>query len=109
MKDRAVDEEKISVKQAGTSENGAVYCHANMFKAYADFYVGDYLKGLETTLAIMPQNPENPTENNKQIPIFLPNYYYGDKGENYGRSSDFYHTGAAAWVLWLANKYIKKD
>lgn len=100
---------KISVKQAGTSENGAVYCHANMFKAYADFFVGDYSLGMETTLAIMPQNPKNPTDNNKQVPIFIPNYYYGDKGANYGRSSDFYHTGATAWILWLANKYMKKD
>lgn len=100
---------KISVKQAGTSENGAVYCHANMFKAYADFFVGDYDLGMETTFAIMPQNPKNPTENNKQIPTFIPNYYYGDKGANYGRSSDFYHTGATAWILWLANKYMRKE
>lgn len=100
---------KISAKQAGTSENGAVYCHANMFKAYADFFVGDYNLGMETTLAIMPDNPKNPTETNKQVPIFVPNYYYGDEGANYGRSSDFYHTGAAAWILWLANKYIKEN
>lgn len=100
---------KISVKQAGTGENGAVYCHANMFKAYADFFVDDYDLGMETTLAIMPQNQKNPTDNNKQVPIFIPNYYYGDKGANYGRSSDFYHTGATAWILWLANKYMKKD
>lgn len=100
---------KISVKQAGTGENGAVYCHANMFKAYADFFVGDYDLGMDTILAIMPQNPKNPPENNKQVPIFVPNYYYGDKGVNYGRSSDFYNTGAAAWILWLANKYMKKD
>ncbi len=100
---------KISVKQAGTCENGAVYCHANMFKAYADFYIGDYNLGMDTTLAIMPNNPKNPTENNKQTPIFVPNYYFGDKGVNYGRSSDVYSTGAAAWILWLANKYMRKE
>lgn len=100
---------KISVKQAGTSENGAVYSHANMFKAYADFYLGNHDKGTQTVFAIMPTNPKNPPENNKQLPLFLPNYYYAEQGPNYGRSSNLYSSGAAPWTLWLAYKYLRKN
>ncbi|MEI8206072.1 MAG: hypothetical protein WCG03_04270 [Kiritimatiellales bacterium] len=39
---------RISLKLAGTSENGSIYCHASMFKAYADCYadrprISDYI------------------------------------------------------------------
>ena len=98
---------KISIKQKGNTENGSVYSHANMFKAYADFVCGDYEAGMCTMLSILPTNPNNPPEINLQIPTFLPNYYFGCEGDNFGHSSNVYSTGAVAWILWLVNRYLQ--
>ena len=98
---------KISIKQKGNTENGSVYSHGNMFKAYADFVIGDEKEGLETLCSILPTNPKNPPCKNLQVPIFLPNYYFGCKGDNFGHSSNVYSTGAAAWILWLAHEYLR--
>ena len=63
---------------------------------------------LQTMRMILPSNPLNGPEKNLQVPIWLPNYYFGCKGDNYGLSSNVYGTGAAAWILWLANRYLTK-
>ena len=97
---------KISIKQKGTTENGSVYSHGNMFKAYADFVCGDKTAAVDTILSILPTNPKNPPDKNLQVPIFIPNYYFGCEGDNFGHSSNVYSTGAAAWMLWLADKYL---
>ncbi len=98
---------KISIKQKGNTENGSVYSHGNMFKAYADFVCDDKEAAMNTMLAILPTNKKNPPKNSLQIPIFVPNYYFGCQGDNFGHSSNVYSSGAAAWMLWLANKYLK--
>ena len=98
---------KVSIKQKGNTENGSVYSHGNMFKAYADFVCGDYEPGIQTMRMILPSNPLNGPEKNLQVPIWLPNYYFGCQGDNFGLSSNVYGTGAAAWILWLANRYLK--
>ena len=93
---------RISLKQNGTTENGAVYCHAAMFKAFSDatFCDGDGM--YDTILRVTPLHPENPIENHGQIPLYLPNYYYSLEGsDNYGRSSGAYGTGSAAWMLLI--------
>lgn len=91
---------RISLKKAGTTENGSVYCHASMFKAYADACLRDGNAVYDTIVRTLPTNPENPTSNNLQVPIFVPNYYYALEGSaNYGRSSCNYGTGTAAWML----------
>lgn len=97
---------KISIKQKGTTENGSVYCHGNLFKAYADFLIGDREAAVATMRSILPTNERNGPDKNLQVPIFVPNYYFGCEGENLGHSSNVYSTGAAAWMLWLAKKYM---
>lgn len=91
---------RISIKKAGTTENGAVYCHATMFKAYSDAARGDGEKLYHSLLATTPINPANPVETNRQLPLFLPNYYYSLEGSaNYGRSSCKYETGTCSWFI----------
>lgn len=93
---------RISIKQAGTTENGSVYCHASMFKAYSDCLIKDGNRAYETIVQTLPSNPLNPPEHNLQCPIFVPNYYFGLKDSpNYGISSCNYGTGTAAWFLWV--------
>ena len=91
---------RISIKKNGTTENGAVYCHAAMFKAFSDTVYRDGDAMLETLVKVTPMNPENPMSKNRQLPLFVPNYYYSLKGSaNFGRSSCNYGTGSAAWFL----------
>jgi cellobiose phosphorylase/cellobionic acid phosphorylase len=98
---------RISVKQKGTTENGSVYCHGTMFKAYGDTMRGDGDKAYSAIVKTLPTNPENPPEKNLQVPLFVPNYYFGLKdAPNYGRSSCHYGTGTAAWLIWLALEHI---
>lgn len=97
---------RISVKKSGTTENGAVYCHASVFKALAEAVAGSADEALKDLLEIIPTNPQNPTSKNLQLPIFIPNYYYGlSDSPNFGRSSNNYGTGTIAWfVLILLEK-----
>jgi len=95
---------KISIKQMGALENGAVYCHGTAFKAFADFILGDNDASMKAILSGLPTNPENPPEKNMQLPLYLPNYYFGVENENFGRSSCFYNTGTTAWVMVILNR-----
>lgn len=93
---------RISIKKAGTTENGSVYCHASMFKAYSDAVRGDGDALYDTVKRTLPTNPDNPPEVNLQLPIYVSNYYYTLKGSaNYGRSSCHEGTGTVAWMLMV--------
>lgn len=93
---------RISVKKAGTTENGSVYCHASMFLALARAICGEGDRLYELLWRTLPTNPENPPEKNLQLPVYLANYYYGlRESENFGRSSGHYGTGTAPWMLML--------
>lgn len=95
---------KISIKQQGALENGSVYCHGTLFKALGDYISGDYKAAMETIKLALPTNPENPNEINMQLPLYVPNYYFGIENENFGRSSCFYNTGTTTWILVLLNR-----
>ena len=97
---------RISIKQPGTTENGSVYCHATMFKALGDCVSGDREAAYDAVLRTLPINPENPTEKNLQLPLFVPNYYFGIENENFGKSSCNYGTGTTAWLIWVMIKHI---
>lgn len=97
---------RISIKQKGTTENGSVYCHASMFKALGDCMRGDTDAALDTILMTLPVNPENPPERNLQLPLYVPNYYFGEEGPNFGKSSCHSMTGSNAWLLWVMLQYI---
>lgn len=92
---------KISVKQKGATENGSIYAHATMFKAYADCLTNDFESALRTMASLMPD-----FENGIQAPLYLPNYYFGAKGDNFGRSSCVFSSGAPAWLLWVMKTYF---
>lgn len=93
---------RISVKKAGTTENGSVYCHASMFLALAQALCNDGDGLYETLWRTLPTNPENAPEKNLQVPLYLANYYYGlQESPNFGRSSQHYGTGTVAWMLML--------
>ena len=93
---------RISVKKSGTTENGSVYCHASMFMAFAQAKEKDAEGFYETLWRTLPTNPENMPSQSLQIPIYLANYYYGlRESDNFGRSSQHYGTGTAAWMYML--------
>ena len=94
---------RISIKKSGTTENGAVYCHATMFKAFSDAMTNDGDKLYDSLIRTTPINPDNDSEKNLQLPLYLPNYYYSLEGShNYGRSSCNYETGTVAWFILAA-------
>lgn len=98
---------RASLKLSGTTENGAVYCHAVMFKAYADCMTGDFERAYETIKKTLPENKLNPSEKSLQAPIFVPNYYYGlTESPNFGISSNVYSTGTASWLMWITAEQI---
>ena len=97
---------RVSAKQMGTTENGSVYCHSVMFKVFSDCVRGDGEAAVDTILRLLPTNPENPPEKNRQIPIYYPNYYFGCEDENFGHSSCHYRTGTVAWHIWTLLEYV---
>ncbi len=91
---------RLSIKLKGTSENGAVYCHGAVFKAFADARLGDADRALDSLIKIMPTNPKNPPEKNFQIPTFLPNSYFGiEDSPHFGESTQNHETGTASWFF----------
>lgn len=94
---------KISVKQKGATENGSIYSHANLFKAYADCISGRLDDAWRTLSELLPD-----AENSLQPPIYLPNYFFGLDGDNFARSSCVYSSGAPAWWLWIMKTYFTK-
>lgn len=97
---------RISLKLAGTTENGSVYCHASMFKAFADCIAGRGTAAWETISRTLPTNRDNPPERNGQVPIFVPNYYFGlADSPSYGKSSHHVSTGTVGWMLWTTLEY----
>ncbi|MBW4084603.1 3-O-beta-D-glucopyranosyl-beta-D-glucuronide phosphorylase [Paenibacillus sp. S150] len=97
---------RISLKLAGATENGSVYCHASMFKAFADCIAGRGAEAWETISRTLPTHPDNPPESNGQVPIFVPNYYFGlADSPNYGKSSHHVSTGTVGWMLWTTLEY----
>lgn len=98
---------KISVKLAGTTENGSVYNHAVMFKAYADVVSGDPDAARNTILMTLPTNFDTCPDEDFGCPLFFSNYYFGLRGDNYGRVNAMsYRTGTVAWCLWITVKQL---
>lgn len=98
---------RISIKLAGTTENGSVYCHASMFKAFSDCVAGRGQHAMDTVVKTLPTHADNPPGVNLQVPIFVPNYYFGLKDSpNYGQSSHHHSTGTVGWMLWTTLEYV---
>lgn len=98
---------KITVKPRGANENGSVYCHAAAFKALADACAGRATKAAATLERIIPGAQSCRMERTGQLPLYVPNFYYGpDAGPAAGRSSMLDSTGTAAWLSILVSDYI---
>ncbi|MGN0997981.1 MAG: GH36-type glycosyl hydrolase domain-containing protein [Faecousia sp.] len=98
---------KISEKMAGTTENGSIYNHAVMFKAYADLVRGDGDMAVNTITMTLPTNQEHFPDDFCAHPLFYCNYYFGPGGDNYGRVNPYgITTGTVPWLLWLVVKQI---
>lgn len=97
---------RVSLKTHGTTENGSVYCHSVMFKAFADCLCKNGDAARDTILRILPTNKQHAPEQSLQIPIYYSNYYIGYKNENFGRSSFHYRTGTVAWHFWVIIEHI---
>ena len=98
---------KISEKMAGTTENGSVYNHAVMFKAYADLVRGDGDLAVDTITRTLPTSSERFPDDACANPLFYCNYYFGLEGDNYGRVNSFgTTTGTVPWLLWLMVKQV---
>lgn len=93
---------RLSIKQPGTTENGSVYCHGTMFKAYADTVVKDGNAAYSSLIKTLPFDKRA-----KQFPTFVPNYYFGlSESPNFGVSSGNINTGTAAWFMWVVVRHI---
>lgn len=98
---------RLSVKLAGATENGAVYCHGSMFKVFADCLRGDGNAAYETIRRTLPTNPDNPPEKSLQAPIFVANSYFGlPESPNFGQSSQNLGTGTGTWLMHSAVNYL---
>lgn len=98
---------RLSIKKAGTTENGSVYNHASMFKAFSDSVRCDADALYRTMIQTLPINPDNPVEKSLQMPTYISNYYYALEGSaNYGRSSCNFETGTTAWMQYLVQEKL---
>ncbi|MBL8025500.1 MAG: hypothetical protein JNL74_03770 [Fibrobacteres bacterium] len=88
---------RVTIKVPGTNENGSVYCHAASFYAYALFILRRTDDAFKTLRALLP------TDNENQLPLYIPNMFRGPAaGWTVGRSSHYPGTGTAAWFYRLA-------
>lgn len=97
---------RVSLKQKGTGENGSVYCHASMFKALGDCMQGNKAEAFRTLFDTLPINGANSPDKNHQLPLFVPNSYFGIEGPNFGKSTRSSGTGTNAWMIWVMLKHI---
>lgn len=98
---------KISIKPQGANENGSVYCHAAVFKVLADTLAGRPDSAADTLSKIIPGAASCRVDRTRQLPLYVPNFYYGpDAGSAAGRSSMLDSTGTAAWLSTVVSDYV---
>jgi cellobionic acid phosphorylase len=89
---------KLTMKPAGTNENGSVYSHAAVFYAYALYTVHRPREAWRVLSSLVPGLTTNAIERCGQLPLYLPNFYRGTgAGRTAGRSSHRFTTGCAPW------------
>lgn len=94
---------KLTMKRAGTMENGSIYNHAAAFLADTECRLGRGGRAYRLLRRMLGTNPENPPVRSLQSPLFIPNFYVGPaEPEAFGRSSLLNSTGSAAWFQQTA-------
>ena len=89
---------RISAQTAGTGENGAVYCHATGFKAYADCLLGLGERAAGSLLKVIPDSAANPASASGALPYALTSCY-NTNPYCYGRAGRPWLTGTQCWVM----------
>ena len=99
---------RISIKREGTTENGSAYCHASLFAAYALYLANERDIAENIIKNVLPTHNQT-ADFETQVPIFIPNYYFGLKeSPQFGRSSAENRTGSSAWFLKIYNDFYYK-
>jgi cellobiose phosphorylase len=89
---------RISFQVPGTTENGAVYCHATGFKINADVKLGSGSKALESIRKIMPDSDCNPSVHSGALPYALTSCYCTHP-VIYGKAGRPWLTGTQGWLF----------
>jgi len=93
----------LSMKPAGSSENGSVYCHAATFYAYALYVARRKDKAFEALRVLLTGDGGNTIERSGQLPLYVPNAFRGPAaGRRAGLSSHSMNTGTAPWYYRTA-------
>lgn len=83
----------------GIWENGCPYCHGGAFKIAADCMMGRGNEAYDTLSRIMPDHPENPTEQSGCEPYAFTNMYLGPDNPNAGFAMFGWISGTAGWIF----------
>ena len=89
---------RISAQLPGTVENGAVYCHATGFKAYADGCIYDGDSAVDAILKIMPDSKYNSAKESSALPYAMTSSYNIDE-QTRGRAGRPWLTGTQCWAM----------
>jgi len=95
---------RVTIKVPGTNENGAVYCHAASFLAYAHYLTRRPDDAYAALRVLLPGGRGNPNSVQRagQLPLYIPNMFRGPgAGWTAGQSSHYPGTGTAAWFYRL--------
>ncbi len=95
---------RVTIKVPGTNENGAIYCHAASFMAYAHYLTRSPDEAFAVLRPLLPGGRGNPNTVARcgQLPLYIPNMYRGPgAGWTAGQSSRDPATGTAAWFYRL--------
>ncbi|MDF3131103.1 hypothetical protein P0Y35_17970 [Kiritimatiellaeota bacterium B1221] len=89
---------KLTLKIPGRLENGSVYCHAVTFYAYALYQMRRPEKAFDVLRNLVGGTEKNPLERTGQLPLYIPNAYFGTPaGSHAGKSTHSSCSGTAAW------------
>ena len=89
---------RITYQVPGTTENGAVYCHATAFKINGDIVRGDGEQAYRDLKRILPDSEANPTENSGALPYTLTSCY-ATNSHVWGKTGRPWLSGSQGWVM----------
>jgi cellobionic acid phosphorylase len=100
---------KVTIKNPGIDENGAVYNSASCWWALALLWARMPDKGWKATRVMLPggKGNTNTLKRAKQLPLYIPNFYKGEAvGSDAGESSRYPSTGTISWYYYMVIAYL---
>ncbi|MBU0479247.1 hypothetical protein KKC91_11870 [bacterium] len=96
---------RLTNLEPGICENGTVYCHGNAFLMIAYLLANKGDKAYSVYRAILPENPNNPS--NTAVPYVFPNGYYGPSHKTSpGRIEYSWITGSCGWIFQAVTEWM---